>query len=69
MQLAWIANWPSTDKKRAGWKIEASGSTDDSRSSGRANEKAMEAVESRMPEAMSCASDEREPSRESTDIE
>ena len=48
----------------AGWKMEGRGSTCERRSSGLAKEKAMEAHESSRPEAMSCGSEARLPSRE-----
>ena len=66
---ACIVSWPSTDNINAGWKMEARGRVGERRSRGRANEKAMEATESSMPEAMSCGSEAREPSRESAESE
>ena len=59
-----MVSWPSTEQSSAGWKIEASGSVGERRSSGRAKEKAMEAHESSRPDAMSCGSEARLPSRE-----
>ena len=69
MQLACTASCPSTERSSAGWKMEARGSVGESRSSGRANEKAIDATESSSPLAISCGSDEREPSSESAERE
>jgi hypothetical protein len=66
MQAAWMASCPKTERARAGWKMEGRGSTGERESTGRAKEKAMEAMERRTPEAISWVSEEREPSRDRT---
>ena len=69
MQPACVASWPSTESISAGWKIDFNGSVGERRSTGRANEKAIDATDSSMPLAMSWYSEERLPSKERAERE
>mmetsp|Transcript_26760 Transcript_26760/g.67323 ORF Transcript_26760/g.67323 Transcript_26760/m.67323 type:complete len:383 (-) Transcript_26760:2565-3713(-) len=61
MQPKWMASWPITEMKRAGWNTEVSGLTWLSFSMGVAKLKAKEATVRQMPVEMSCSSLLRDP--------
>eukprot|EP00967_Tisochrysis_lutea_P089647 scaffold127738_cov30-Tisochrysis_lutea.AAC.1 len=69
MHEAWIASWPRTDRNKAGWKMDGRGRTSERVSTGRAKEKAIDAIERSTPEASNCVSEDRDPSNESTESE